>query len=105
MMKNGFYDIKLTAEDTNRKCIEDYITLQIDGDTKVGNFTMEFEDLSIPVSGIPITINRKYDSRNKQKGDFGIGWTLGIKNIEITTSGVLGEEWLEVISKGGILRN
>ena len=26
--------------------------------------------------GLPITVVRTYDSRNKQMGDFGVGWTL-----------------------------
>jgi hypothetical protein len=50
---------------------------------KIGNFTLSFNDLTIPVSGIPITITRTYDSRNRTTGDFGAGWTLDIKDIEV----------------------
>ena len=60
------------------------LNYQIEGEAKVGNFSLSFTDLELPMAGIPITINRNYDSRNKSKGDFGVGWTLGIQDIEIS---------------------
>ena len=36
--------------------------VSVTGNLKIGNFTLSFTDLSIPVSGIPITLSRTYDS-------------------------------------------
>jgi len=47
-----------------------------EGNQKIGNFTLSFTDLSVPLSGLPITVIRNYDSRDKKIGDFGVGWTL-----------------------------
>ena len=57
-------------------------------------------DLELPVAGIPIVINRNYDSRNKDKGDFGIGWTLGIQDIKISSNYPLGKYWKFETSSG-----
>jgi hypothetical protein len=61
----------------------------------VGLFTVSYNDLTIPFAGMPITITRTYDSRLKTGGDFGVGWTLGIANIRLQRSGLVGENWFE----------
>ena len=51
---------------------------------KLGNFSLSFTDLQVPVSGIPITILRTYDTL--QAGvteDFGYGWQLEVVRPEI----------------------
>ncbi|MHC4498455.1 MAG: PKD domain-containing protein, partial [Planctomycetota bacterium] len=93
MMRNGLYDVKLTAEDAGGRTASVTRTYQIQGQMKVGNFTISFNDLTIPVAGIPITITRTYDSRNRTKGDFGAGWTLDLSDIEVSESGAMGESW------------
>jgi hypothetical protein len=60
--------------------------------------------LTIPVSGIPITITRTYDSRNRTTGDFGAGWTLDIKDIELQESVVLGTAWEQTANPGLLTR-
>jgi RHS repeat-associated protein len=93
MMKNGFYTVRLSGENTGGKLVYYDMVYEISGNMKVGNFSLGFTDLMIPVSGIPITISRNYDSRDKTKGDFGVGWTLGLKNIEISESETMGKNW------------
>ena len=44
-------------------------TVNVAGDLKIGNFTLSFTDLSIPVSGIPVTLTRTYDSLNAGNQD------------------------------------
>jgi YD repeat-containing protein len=61
---------------------------------KVGNFSLTFTDLSVPMSGLPIVVNRIYDSRDKRKGDFGIGWRLSVQTMRIRTNRVLGTGWV-----------
>jgi len=60
---------------------------------------LRFSDLSIPVAGVPMEVTRTYDSRDKRVGDFGFGWTLGLKNIRVKKSGVLGLKWFEPVSQ------
>ncbi len=94
LLRNGLYDIKLTVEDKSGNRASVMVTYQLSGELKVGNFTMSFRDLSIPVAGLPIIITRTYDSRNKVKGDFGVCWNLEIGNLELSESGVIGKDWV-----------
>ena len=100
VLLNGIYDVRLTAEDTSGNMASVTRSYEVDGGAKIGNFTLSFNDLTIPVSGIPITITRTYDSRNRATGDFGAGWTLDIKNIELQESVPLGLHWEQTVSGG-----
>ena len=97
-MRNGLYDVRLTVVDASGNITSTMKTYELEGEMKVGNFTVAFNDLTVPMAGMPITIIRMYDSRMKSKGDFGFGWTLGLKNIEINVSGVLGSDWQQVVA-------
>ena len=48
-------------------------TLIVECKLKVGNVTVSFTDLNIPVAGVPMEVTRTYDSRDKRVGDFGFG--------------------------------
>jgi RHS repeat-associated protein len=77
LLKNGMVLLRLSATDAIGNYSEVNRTAFIDGDNKLGNFRITFVDLEVPVSGIPITIRRTYDSRDRSEaGDFGYGWTL-----------------------------
>src|SRR5207302_678178 len=65
MMPNGFYDVRLTVEDTSGQVTTSDKVYQVDGQAKIGNFTLSFQDLNIPESGIDLTATRTYDSRTK----------------------------------------
>ena len=81
MLLNDQYTVRLTVYDQggNQSVVER--VYQVDGNLKVGIFTLSFMDLQIPMSGLPITVTRTYDSRDKRQGDFGIGWRLGVKTL------------------------
>jgi RHS repeat-associated protein len=77
LLKNGMILLRLSATDAIGNYAEVERTVLIDGDNKLGNFRITFVDLEVPVSGIPITIRRTYDSRDRgESSDFGYGWTL-----------------------------
>ncbi|HHV30090.1 S-layer homology domain-containing protein [Acetivibrio mesophilus] len=101
MMRNGLYDIRLSATDNSGNISYTTYTYQIDGNAKVGNFSLSFDDMVVPVSGIPITVTRTYDSRNKEKGDFGIGWTLSMKDVKLSESSEPFKNWDERVSGVG----
>jgi hypothetical protein len=94
LLLNGIYQLRLTVNFTdNQSSQETTASVVVDGEQKVGNFTLSFTDLDVPVAGIDMQVVRTYDSRNKQKGDFGVGWTLDVKNIRVEKSCVLGQGW------------
>ncbi len=83
LLENGLYQIRIVATDLNGNQSAALREVLLSGDNKPGNFTISFVDMEVPVSGIPITIIRTYDSRRRGvKDDFGFGW-----NLEVVKSG------------------
>ncbi len=99
MLINDLYTLRLTVFDTGGNQTVAQISVQADGEMKVGNFTLNFTDLQIPMSGLPIIINRSYDSRDKGQGDFGIGWSFGVQTLRLRTNRIPGGGW-EVFKSG-----
>ena len=79
LLLNGLYEIQLEATDIKNRQVRDTIALHVEGQMKIGHFTLSFIDLQIPLSGLDIQILRTYDSRDKRLGDFGASWTLDIR--------------------------
>ena len=94
LLINDLYTVRLTVFDRGGNQSIATTTVQVSRSMKVGLFTISFQDLKIPASGIPITITRTYDSRDKTKGDFGIGWRLGIQSLRIRANRVPGTGWV-----------
>ena len=99
MMLNGLFDIRLSATDQYGQISRTKVSVIVEKNLKIGNFTVSFTDLSIPVAGVPMEVTRTYDSRDKRVGDFGFGWTLGLRNIRVEKAGVLGLKWYETVSQ------
>lgn len=93
LLLNGGYAIELTAEDFNGQIVTISIDVSVEGQMKIGNFTLSFLDLEIPLSGLPIQVYRNYDSRDKRRGDFGIGWTLALRNGTYRNNRQPGDGW------------
>jgi RHS repeat-associated protein len=93
LLVNDLYTIRLTVFDAGGNQTVAEVTVQVDGNTKVGSYTLSFTDLEIPMAGIPITVTRTYDSRDKTRGDFGVGWRLGVQTLRIRNSRDLGTGW------------
>ncbi len=92
-MRNGLYNIRLTVEDASGNRLSTSRTLQLDGETQTGNISVSFNDLTIPMPGIPITVTRRYDSRIHTRGDFGIGWNFDFNSIKIEENITPGHGW------------
>jgi YD repeat-containing protein len=90
MLRNGTWQIVLEAVDVGGNKSEQYFNVELEGNYKLGNFTMTFTDFDLQLGGLPITITRTYDTLNADsKGDFGYGWTLDIATTEISV--VIGD--------------
>jgi RHS repeat-associated protein len=102
MMWNGVYILILEAHDANGLSSDTSIQVRVDGDMKIGHFRISFEDIEIPLQGIPIRITRTYDTRQSgEKLDFGYGWSIDYQNVRIRESRKLGFSWRLEQNGGG----
>jgi RHS repeat-associated protein len=107
LLINGIAYLRLTATDAyGQSTIAGPISLILTRNQKIGNFTVSFNDLSVPVAGLPIQIVRTYDSRRRftSGADFSYGWTLDINAAKLAETVPLGNQWTET-STGGALPN
>lgn len=102
LLLNGFYELKVAAQDLSGNYTEQNLTALVEGDLKVGNFSFTVEDANVPLSGMPVRVTRTYDTRQRlKKGDFGYGWTLDVSNARLQENRHPGLDW--VISHDGAL--
>jgi RHS repeat-associated protein len=101
VLLNGITVIRLTAADTSGQTTAATLNVVVMKNQKIGNFTLSFNDMTVPSTVLPVQVARTYDSRNKAVGDFGIGWTLDLKNVVLNINGVLGATWTGT-STGGV---
>ena len=106
LLLNGIAYIQLRAVDaSNQTTIAGPISVVVSRNLKVGIFTVSFNDLSVPVAGLPIQVVRTYDTRRRSHpGDFGYGWTLDLTAAQLAESVPLGDQWNET-STGGAFPN
>jgi RHS repeat-associated protein len=100
ILLNGAYTVRLVATNAANQTSTINLTALVEGEQKVGNFSISYSDLNIPVAGIPMEVLREYDSRDKRVGDFGVGWTLGLRNVRIEESGKVGLDWQGTVGGG-----
>ena len=103
ILLNGTYVLRLTSTNAAGQFATTSISVSVARNMKVGVFSLSFNDLTVPVSGVPIQIIRSYDSRDKGLGDFGIGWRLSLANIRLQKSRSLGPNWQETQTSTGFL--
>lgn len=106
LLLNGQYVLVLRAWDRLGHEATAFSNVLVDGDMKLGHFSLTYEDVSIPVMGIPITVTRTYDSRRSGRSlDFGYGWTVDYQNVRIHESRTLGVGWSLRQEGGGFFPN
>ncbi len=92
ILKNNQYALIVVAFDNNAQGWIEPTLVNVEGNLKFGNFRLPLTDLSISLAGIPITINRVYDTLDATaQGDFGYGWALGIQDGQILEAAGIGE--------------
>ncbi|MDA8745661.1 putative Ig domain-containing protein, partial [Rubripirellula amarantea] len=83
-LSNDPYVIAVAAYDHLGNASVQTRVVNVEGNVQVGNFRLEFTDIALPLAGIPIEINRVYDTETAADvGDFGYGWTLGAQDARI----------------------
>lgn len=84
LYRNDNYYVRIYAQDINGNITVEGTVLGISSETKPGEFSLEYTDLTIPLTGIPIEIKRVYHSLDAQvQGDFGYGWNLAMQDAQI----------------------
>lgn len=103
LLENGYYNIRLTARSSNY-IVSDEIVVSVEGQMKIGNYSIAFRDMDIPVAGYPLTVIRSYDSRRKSSnGDFGYGWNMTLSSIKLSESCDPGLYWTQEAAKSGFV--
>lgn len=93
LLLNGLYEMELSATDVSGGGVSISNHVEVDGQQKIGNFTVSFADLEVPLSGLPIQVVRTYDSREKRSRDFGFGWTLDVHQGSYRNNRTPGDGW------------
>ncbi len=93
VLGNGIYTIRLTAFNLGGQFATASAVVEADGGTKVGPFTVAFQDKTLLLGKSPLTVVRSYDNRNKIKGDFGIGWRLAMSAPTLVENCIPGNAW------------
>ena len=103
-MPNGGYELVIRATSSDGGVTVSETSFVVDGQLKLGRYQVTYQDLNVPVAGIPLRVLRTYDSFDKSRGDFGVGWRLDLDNFRISTNGPLGEGgWTMSICGAGLI--
>jgi RHS repeat-associated protein len=102
LFTSGLYTLRLLVQDAGGNRTNADRPIRLDSASNApGAFRLEFVDLDVPVAGLPITVKRIYDSRDRGgKGDFGFGWHMEvIRSGRYENNRLPGDGW--TISSGG----
>ncbi|MEH2294032.1 RHS repeat-associated core domain-containing protein [Nostoc sp.] len=87
LLQNDSYILRLEVADNGGHISYADEVVDVAGELKLGNFRLSFTDLTVPVTGIPITLTRTYDSLNSGiTDDFGYGWRMEFRDTDLRTS-------------------
>ncbi len=97
LLTNDRYLVRLLATDQAGNRAAELLPLDVTGNLKLGEFHFTVTDLAVPLAGIPIEVNRTYDTMQaNEEGDFGYGWRLGVQDAQIReTIPVAPNEYLD----------
>ena len=102
LLENGIHILTLTATTQFGASYTTSEKILIDGNMKLGQFSLAFEDMSVDLPGTPLTVTRTYDSRDAKGGDFGPGWSLATSSVKVRKVRPLSEDWEQLRSDSGL---
>lgn len=94
LLPNGLYEVELAARvlGSNVEYL-DRTQYRVTGGMKIGRFNVAFNDLTVPLAGLPVTVTRIYDSGDRCRGDFGFGWRLDHASVRVEATHALQSRW------------
>jgi len=91
VLANGIWIVNLTCIDSTNSSATAETTVIVDGQLKLGEYRITYQDLTVPVQGLPISVRRTYSSLNRfKKGDFGYGWSLDYADFRVEVNREMG---------------
>jgi RHS repeat-associated protein len=104
LLLNGLYTIQLSSTDSNGQTSKAAVNVTVSRNRKLGFFTISFNDLTVPLPGLPVQIVRTYDSRNRNtQGDFGFGWTMSLLNVRVQKNRNFSAFWEETVDATSLI--
>jgi RHS repeat-associated protein/uncharacterized repeat protein (TIGR01451 family) len=89
---NGAWVIAVAATGSGHGTTTAETNVIVDGRLKLGRLGVTYQDLNVPMAGIPIQVLRSYDTLNRStSGEFGYGWRLEVANFRVASNGPLGQ--------------
>ena len=82
MLQNGVYNLQLITYSGGNNAVAE-VQIVLNSALKIGQFSFSQQDLVIPVSGIPLSVIRTYNSINPNAGDFGNSWTYAMNDLQV----------------------
>ncbi|HEX3425363.1 MAG TPA: RHS repeat-associated core domain-containing protein [Acidimicrobiales bacterium] len=96
LVPDGTYSIIVTATASGGGVQVQTSSVAVSGNLKLGRYTSTYNDLSVSVNGLPMTVSRTYDSTDKTNGDFGVGWHVSVSNFRTSSNRAIGAGgWVE----------
>jgi hypothetical protein len=92
--------VATTTDPNNTRLASSPVNVTVNWPTNVGQVTMTSADLQIPVAGLPITVNRQYNTQYGTSGSFGYNGTLDYEAIEISKTATLSDGYSALVSVG-----
>lgn len=90
VLSNGQYTITTTAVASGGGSQSVTSVVSVSGAMKLGFYQATFHELTVPVRGLAMTVNRVYDSTDHSAGDFGPGWHVSLGNFQVGSGRPLG---------------
>jgi len=82
--------VAVSDDVNNYSLASDPANITVNWPTNVGQVTLSLTDLQIPVAGMPIAINRLYDTRRDSAGAFGEKWRSDWEDPKISADSMSG---------------
>ncbi|MEO0662311.1 MAG: hypothetical protein AAFZ87_12290, partial [Planctomycetota bacterium] len=76
ILPNGRYELRIVGEDGVTAPWAVPFPVDVVGSYKLGDYETRTIDLSMPLAGFPIALERRYSTLDAEGGDFGPGWSL-----------------------------
>lgn len=89
-LPDGTYQLSISATSSGGGVNTDTSEVVVAGTYKPGEYQAVYQDLSFPVPGFNVGVQRVYSSIDKSVGDFGVGWRLQLSDWTVGESGPLG---------------
>lgn len=90
-LANGQYNLTITATASGGGVQTQTTAISVGGTMKLGAYQATYHELTVPVGGLSMTVDRVYNSFDKSAGDFGTGWHVNVANFQVGTGRPLGE--------------